>query len=51
MTEARNLQTLALNASQIIAETNFSGVTMQDVLQRLIQDGAQNGYILPFFAD
>ena len=44
MTEARNLQTLALNASQIIAETNFSGVTMQDVLQRLIQDGAQNGY-------
>ena len=43
-TEARNLQALALTASRQIAETNFTSATMQSVLQRLIMDGAQNGY-------
>ncbi len=44
MTEAANLQSLAINASRIIADTNFSSATMIEVLHRLIDDGALNGY-------
>ncbi len=44
MVEARNLQALAHAAARVIAETNFTSTTMQNVLQRLVQDGAQSGY-------